>query len=408
MSSLIVLALVAFGFIAFAKPRMALLILTAGIPLYILRFPVFGIPTNFWESMVLIAAALILPKLGDGLKGLRVSPLSAAIIILSFAALYFGWSTAPDKLEALGIIKGWFLIPAVYALLVSKVSDTSTARLLPGALLMGSLPLSLMALWQVISGEFITIDGRASAWFVSANYLSLYLVPVLVLSLESVRKSTGLVRGVSLFAWIAGIAAIYLSFSFGGWLGLFAGIVGYTLTAYRFKLIHLLYSVLSAMALGGAAYLLVPRFAALFDFAERTSASVRIQVWATSLLMIKENWLKGLGLGSFDQNYLEYAKRLFSSPLETMILHPHNLFLQVMISTGLPGLIALTLIVIQWGHQLSRVANRHLVPGLVGAMVSIFVHGLVDTTYFKNDLAAIFWLLIGLAYVTDTSRSQTT
>ncbi len=32
----------------------------------------------------------------------------------------------------------------------------------------------------------------------------------------------------------------------------------------------------------------------------------------------------------------------------------------------------------------------------MAAMVVIVIHGLVDTPYFKNDLAILFWLIIGL------------
>ena len=36
-----------------------------------------------------------------------------------------------------------------------------------------------------------------------------------------------------------------------------------------------------------------------------------------------------------------------------------------------------------------------LIGSLTAAMIVILIHGLVDTPYFKNDLAIIFWLIIG-------------
>ncbi len=37
---------------------------------------------------------------------------------------------------------------------------------------------------------------------------------------------------------------------------------------------------------------------------------------------------------------------------------------------------------------------------LISLMIYILVHGLVDTTYWKNDLALMFWLIIGLGLIT--------
>jgi uncharacterized ion transporter superfamily protein YfcC len=37
-----------------------------------------------------------------------------------------------------------------------------------------------------------------------------------------------------------------------------------------------------------------------------------------------------------------------------------------------------------------------MILGLMGAMVVIVVHGLVDVPYFKNDLAVLFWVMIGI------------
>jgi O-antigen ligase len=51
-----------------------------------------------------------------------------------------------------------------------------------------------------------------------------------------------------------------------------------------------------------------------------------------------------------------------------------------------------------------------LLIGSLGAMVAILVHGLVDTPYFKNDLAFIFWFIYAIPFLiktyTETSRGS--
>ena len=54
-----------------------------------------------------------------------------------------------------------------------------------------------------------------------------------------------------------------------------------------------------------------------------------------------------------------------------------------------------------FGSQLREYAiriskERYVILGLMGAMVTIIVHGLVDVPYFKNDLSVLFWILIAM------------
>ncbi|PIS07344.1 hypothetical protein COT78_04275, partial [Candidatus Berkelbacteria bacterium CG10_big_fil_rev_8_21_14_0_10_43_13] len=43
---------------------------------------------------------------------------------------------------------------------------------------------------------------------------------------------------------------------------------------------------------------------------------------------------------------------------------------------------------------------------LMMAMAAILIHGLFDTTYFKNDLSSIFWLIIALAEVLHVQAAE--
>ena len=48
------------------------------------------------------------------------------------------------------------------------------------------------------------------------------------------------------------------------------------------------------------------------------------------------------------------------------------------------------------GFRNLKKENRFIALGLIGAMVAIVVHGMVDVPYFKNDLAVMFWLVIAM------------
>jgi O-antigen ligase len=406
MSNIILIPLFAFLGLSYANPLAGLYVAIAATPLYIVRFPIWGIPTNLFEVLVIVLALVVGAKqISKSSPNQLTRPRELSVgILLLVVGLIIGVAVAPNQLAALGIVKGWFVIPAILGLLAWRLIDTKQPNLIAPALLLSTLPISLLAVWQSASGQFITIDGRASAWFISPNYLSLYLAPILLFSLGWLSSQIGLKQIIGWLVWLLASAALYLSFSFGGWIAVGAGLIIFWALSKPHRR-WLGYGIIGIVAAAVILYFTNSRFAELLDFSQRSSSSVRLQVWSASLLMIKENWLTGLGLGSFEANYLQYVLRLFNPPLETGMLHPHNLFLQLAISTGLAGLIGFFAIVIQWWRKLfSSPWNVHQ-ASLAAAMAAVLIHGLVDTTVFKNDLAVIFWLIIATLYLPYVKKS---
>ena len=44
----------------------------------------------------------------------------------------------------------------------------------------------------------------------------------------------------------------------------------------------------------------------------------------------------------------------------------------------------------------SQFNDKALSLGLIGALVYIYIHGLVDVPFFKNDLSILFWILLAI------------
>jgi O-antigen ligase len=80
--------------------------------------------------------------------------------------------------------------------------------------------------------------------------------------------------------------------------------------------------------------------------------------------------------------------------LEWAVPHPHSVYLAFWVETGLVGLIGFLWLVISWFKKILQAENDGMKVVLFGIMAYFLLHGLVDTTYFKNDLAAVFWLVI--------------
>ena len=99
----------------------------------------------------------------------------------------------------------------------------------------------------------------------------------------------------------------------------------------------------------------------------------------------------------FDENY----KAKYWRPVE-IYMYPHNLILNFWTELGLAGTLLFIWIIIKFIYQGIKIiqssnnTNKYLGIGLIGAMIVIIVHGIVDVPYFKNDLAIMFWIFIAM------------
>jgi len=97
----------------------------------------------------------------------------------------------------------------------------------------------------------------------------------------------------------------------------------------------------------------------------------------------------------------DYRRRVWQ-PLE-IYLYPHNIFLNFWSELGLAGMLLFLWIIVKYFiislksvKSIKSERERALILGLACAMIVIVVHGLVDAPYFKNDLAVLFWVLVGM------------
>jgi O-antigen ligase len=166
-----------------------------------------------------------------------------------------------------------------------------------------------------------------------------------------------------------------------------------------------------------AAFLLVSVFvidpsklSAVFQFGMRNSSSVRVEVYTIAVNLIRENWLTGIGPGQFPAYYqFESVRILGHVPYEWNMLHPHNLYLAFWLNLGLAGIVSLIWLVwlmfmecLKYMRAFAFGAIKE-VPKIkiIGftLMLAILVHGFLDTPFFKNDLALLFWLIAAVIFL---------
>ena len=140
----------------------------------------------------------------------------------------------------------------------------------------------------------------------------------------------------------------------------------------------------------------------------------RLEVWSRAIYMLQDFPFTGIGMGTFKQIANAMYPFFLAGP-NADVPHAHNLFLQVGVDLGLPGLVAwLSLLMLasvcawQTWHRAALGGDRRLMgigAGLLSSQVALIVHGLLDAATWDTRPAVIVWALWGLAVAARRSLS---
>ena len=303
-----------------------------------------------------------------------------------------------DNLKAgLGIIKGWFIFPLALALMAVDLFRDKKSRAL-GFFYGSAVGVAFLALAGYFLGQ-MTYDGRLRGIFNSPNYLAMYLSPAILIGLtlaqnknvkiktENYNLSIKSFYGLSL---VMMLGVLYLTYSYAAWIALALTMVIIFILNKKFA-VKLAFLVL--LLLGALFYFQADKskWADFVSLNERSSLASRSMIWQSAGKLIQDNPFWGVGSGNFQEKYLEYQK-YFPPYLEWAVPHPHNLYLAFYLYAGITGLLAFLLLIFLWMKKIILQKKETIAIIALGIIIYFLLHGLVDTTYFKNDLAVIFWL----------------
>ncbi len=236
--------------------------------------------------------------------------------------------------------------------------------------------------------------------------MALFCAPIVGLFMGLLVRGKNLDKREKIYAWLIvlfGVAAVFLSMARGAILALL--MVGFVMALFSDKRKYVLLAVGLALA-GIVAFVPVrERFASIFS-GKDFSTNTRVILWKSAGLMVKDNPVSGVGLGDFPEEYTKIAERDINYPIYlNEHLYPHNIFLEFWVEIGLFGLVGLIWVVSRFYVDFRRFW-RHLegnvhgyAAGLMACLAVLVVYGLVENPYFKNDLAVLFWVIIGLGLV---------
>jgi len=361
------------------------------------------------------------------------------------------------------------LEPLVYYVLAASTLRDARAMLRALWALAGAgLLVGLLGLGQYIfrpgtlTGATWTGDTRHAARFVSAVYgspdnLGLLLdraIPVAVVLglLGLATRRAARTPWLGYLPWLALLpmaVALVLSNSRGGMIVAAAAAVAALLLWRMMKAGGLAIWRATrdrALALGGLVAALAVAGLVLVLTHHGRSTNARLLVWQSALAMIRDHPIFGVGPDNFLYYYFDPTNGIdrvhhipsclpdprvnvnalpkhYMNPLawqEPCLSHPHNIVLDLWLTTGILGLVAFVAIVIIAGRYAWRTLRalqptgpaatatlaktgeqvtltRAMQIGAVVIVAATLGHGLVDNSIFLPDLAVDFWLAIAIA-----------
>ena len=421
---LILVALYFFAVLALAwrNFRLAIGFLIIALPSYLIRFNVGPLPSTALE---LTFGAVFLVWL---IKYSRVDwPVIKEVILkhkflficlgLFFMASLVGCFVSDMVLKSLGQWRAYFLEPIIlFFVLLGRRSQLKTSDLV-WFLGLSTLSISLLALIQKLTGSLYdpslwadNLNGRVTSFFTTPNAIGLYLESVVILLAaflflnKAVIKTGQPVQKLKYFSLatflILALLAIFFSFSQGAWVALAVGavlfvyLVGYKKTA------------LGVLLLGIILVLAIPAMRPAVLFQDKAGQN-RLVLWGDSWKFLSaspKNFVLGAGVRQF---FRKVEKSTYNPQEMERLIYPHNLFLNFWVETGLVGMLSFAGILGYAFYLGYKIRKNNLIwgAGLMAALVVFLIHGLVDVTYFKNDLAMLFWIIISIVIPTTKEES---
>ncbi|HEY89168.1 MAG TPA: hypothetical protein G4N98_05470 [Thermoflexia bacterium] len=321
----------------------------------------------------------------------------------------FRWITALRKPEFQRLSLYLFIV-AVLAIWALGMVSVSWGRKIP-----------LLSDWMALLPPRIYSLPGAPGSGVSPNQLGGVLA--LVLPVFVALTVGGNLRLPALFHWLVGIltvilaATLLLTQSRSGWGGGLLGILSLLVLGglssekrwpkYGAACLLLAALLVPIIILAGVGPVQVGAFLQESahgqletELVGTLTLSGRVEIWSRALYAIQDFAFTGCGLGTF-RRVVWILYPLFTITPSNDISHAHNVFLQMAVDLGLPGLIAYLALLGTAGFVSWRVApagkrERWLALGILSGLIGYHIYGLTDVLALGSRPHFLFWWMLGL------------
>lgn len=376
------------------------------VELYLFAFPMVEILLVITLLAWILRGMVIYKKQGS-LQRPKVNIIDYLVVSLLILGV-FGFFSSGQRGIAVTDFRTLFIQPTLlYGIVRFSGFDRQMLIKIVFVLILSAFVVTIIGLYQFFTGTYITAEGgirRLVSVYGSPNNAALYLERILpfLLAIGLVFKKR--IRIVALSCGALILVGLLLTQSAGAlFLGVPALIMCVVWIIYRKNALKFLIP----LALFGGVFLIIavqsPRFERLIDVTSGTNF-YRIRVWQSSLNMLADYPLTGIGL---DQFLYEY-RGVYILPdawEEPNLSHPHNILFDFWLRLGILGAFFIIIMPIALVMALRKALNNYrfvddwlfaITVGIAGSLTTVFAHGLVDNSIFVIDLAYVFMLLLGM------------
>ena len=381
--------------------RIMLAVTAACLPLYAVRWSYGPLPTTLLENLVLATIALYLvARFREGSLRFNRSPYDIGIVLLLLSGVISVF-VAKDHRAALGLYRAYFIEPValfyVAADLLRKRGDFRTLLIGFG---IGTSAFAVMNVLVFAAAAFqntLHVGAPPSFIYTSSNAVAMFLEPPGAFAIGLFLFADDRRDRLMGLAWALILAvAFVLTFSRGGYLALaLYGVL--TVIKVRPDLrrpllivgVAVAVVVLLTVVLASTTPLMKSRFSYR---ALNYTLQVRSAIFTATFHIIAAHPILGVGLGGYVYNLHHFLE-----------IYPHDVYMTFWVELGLLGLLAFLYILVTLGVSAWRALSltsgfeKALIWGVVGTVVLWGLHGIVDSPYWKNDMAVEFWLVVAIA-----------
>ncbi|SHJ53442.1 O-antigen ligase family protein [Propionispora hippei] len=371
--------------------------------------PIGKAPANLFFGLSVITCVILLAEykmsIGQFVQQPLVKPLGVLFLTI-FLTLPFSTdvhSSYQEYPRMIVYVLPFFLFAAVQSCRV-RGKEVPTETIL-NSYIAGAVTASFYAIYQFIKTKHLYVTGLYMHHVMFGVFLEIALPIISAFLIETLSFSK---RLIYLFcAFICSIALI-LTQARGDWIG-----TGVALLAVAFMLRDRLRQhkrkvvagvIIAFILIGAMAPLYITRVKTLFD-PNWQSNYVRIYIWQSSINMIRDYPLTGVG---FDQ-FREIYNARYINPLspEKSNPHAHNSFLMMAAETGLPSLAAFLYLLFHMYKELITVwrkTHKGYHAAILALLIAITVSSLVDHIFWAPFLAKILWFFMGVSLFFDNEH----
>ena len=364
---------------------------------------------NMYAFLGVVLVCLLFILAGSHRRGQRFDVKALGpYVILNMAVICCSVLLSQDRWTSVRFLVFQLTAFLILLLIVSSVKDYRQLKILVTLVVIGITVAALYGCYQGIvgveakSGEVDLslelnqgIPGRIYSFFDNANAFAGILVMAMPLTFALILNAeTWYGRAAALIVLLICGLALVQTYSRGGWIG-FAVTVAVFVAFWNWRLLPLL--VIAGLCCLPVLPTTVYNRILSIGSKEDGSTSYRFSIYRCTMVILKDYWLRGVGLGSnvLHSTFLKY-------PLWTFPVHSHCLYLQIWAETGIFGLLTFLAAMLHQGKRAVKACTaadrrvRLMIAAAAAGLCGILVMGLAEYVWFYTRSLYLFWFVFAV------------